>query len=52
VSPISAIDRDRYDPGLELALKLAAEFDSPVEELLWTEWQTPARTAVSPRGPF
>ena len=30
---INAIERGRYDPSLELALKLAAEFDCAVEEL-------------------
>ncbi|SFR75499.1 putative transcriptional regulator [Halogeometricum rufum] len=34
---INAIERGRYDPSLELALKLAAEFDSSVEELFWLE---------------
>jgi putative transcriptional regulator len=34
---INAIERGRYDPSLELALKLAAEFDSSVEELFWFE---------------
>jgi putative transcriptional regulator len=32
---INAIERGRYDPSLELALKLAAEFDVSVEELFW-----------------
>ena len=32
---INAIERGRYDPSLELALKLATEFDCPVEELFW-----------------
>ena len=30
---INAIERDRYDPSLELAFKLAAQFDCAVEEL-------------------
>ncbi|MFB6111861.1 MAG: helix-turn-helix transcriptional regulator [Halobacteriaceae archaeon] len=30
---INAIERERYDPSLELAFKLAAFFDCPVEEL-------------------
>jgi putative transcriptional regulator len=34
---INAIERGRYDPSLELALKLAAEFDCTVEELFWLE---------------
>jgi putative transcriptional regulator len=34
---INAIERGRYDPSLELALKLAAEFDTSVEELFWLE---------------
>ena len=34
---INAIERGRYDPSLELALKLAAEFDVSVEELFWLD---------------
>ena len=34
---INAIERGRYDPSLELALKLAAEFDISVEELFWLD---------------
>lgn len=34
---INAIERGRYDPSLELALNLAAEFDTPVEELFWLD---------------
>jgi putative transcriptional regulator len=34
---INAIERDRYDPSLELAFKLAAEFDCRVEELFWLD---------------
>jgi putative transcriptional regulator len=34
---INAIERGRYDPSLELALKLAAEFDSRVEDLFWMD---------------
>ncbi len=30
---INAVERDRYDPSLELALKLAVYFDCRVEEL-------------------
>ncbi len=30
---INAVERDRYDPSLELALKLAVYFDCQVEEL-------------------
>ncbi|ESP87281.1 helix-turn-helix transcriptional regulator [Candidatus Halobonum tyrrellensis] len=30
---INAIERERYDPSLELAFKLAAHFDCRVEEL-------------------
>ena len=30
---INAIERDRYDPSIELAFKLAAFFDCQVEEL-------------------
>lgn len=34
---INAIERDRYNPSLELALKLAAEFNCQVEDLFWLE---------------
>ncbi|WP_181686984.1 helix-turn-helix transcriptional regulator [Halorhabdus salina] len=30
---INAIERDRYDPSLELALKLAIHFDCTVQDL-------------------
>ena len=30
---INAIERERYDPSLELAFKLAAQFDCTVEAL-------------------
>lgn len=30
---INSIERERYDPSLELAFKLAAHFDCAVEEL-------------------
>jgi Predicted transcriptional regulators len=30
---INAVERDRYDPSLELAFKLAAYFDCRTEEL-------------------
>lgn len=34
---INAIERNRYDPSLELALDLAAHFDCHVEELFHRE---------------
>lgn len=34
---INAIERERYDPSLELALKLAGEFDCAVEDLFWLD---------------
>ncbi|WP_257299550.1 helix-turn-helix transcriptional regulator [Haloarchaeobius sp. FL176] len=34
---INAIERGRYDPSLELALKLADEFGCPVEALFQLE---------------
>lgn len=30
---INAIERDRYDPSLELAFKLAGHYDCSIEEL-------------------
>ena len=30
---INAIERDRYDPSLDLAFKFAAVFDQPIETL-------------------
>jgi putative transcriptional regulator len=32
---INAVERERYDPSLELALKLADHFDCRVEDLFW-----------------
>jgi putative transcriptional regulator len=34
---INAVERGRYDPSLELALKLAAHFDCAVEDLFQLE---------------
>jgi putative transcriptional regulator len=34
---INAIERGRYNPSLELALKLAEEFGVSVEELFWLD---------------
>lgn len=37
---INAIERERYDPSLELAFKLAAHFDCKVEDLFDPEVET------------
>jgi putative transcriptional regulator len=34
---INAIERGRYDPSLELALKLADHFGCRVEDLFWLD---------------
>ena len=34
---INAIERNRYDPSLELALKLASHFDCAVEDIFTLE---------------
>lgn len=34
---INAIERNRYDPSLELAFKLAGYFDCRIEELFYPE---------------
>ena len=34
---INAVERERYDPSLELALTLADQFDSAVEDLFWLD---------------
>ncbi|WP_049901574.1 helix-turn-helix transcriptional regulator [Halococcus agarilyticus] len=34
---INAIERDRYDPSIELAFKLAAHFDCRIEDLFEPE---------------
>lgn len=34
---INAIERGRYDPSLELALKLAEHFGCRVEDLFWLD---------------
>jgi len=44
---INAIERDRYDPSLELALKLAAFFDCRVADLFVPDrsaWDLPDTT--------
>jgi putative transcriptional regulator len=38
---INAIERERYDPSLELALKLAALFDCAIEDLFHPETDLP-----------
>lgn len=38
---INAIERERYDPSLELAFKLAAFFDCRVEDLFDPELEEP-----------
>jgi putative transcriptional regulator len=38
---INAIERERYDPSLELAIKLAALFDCPVEDLFHPDTNLP-----------
>lgn len=40
---INAIERERYDPSLELAFKLATYFDCRVEELFDPELEEPPR---------
>ncbi len=37
---INAIERERYDPSLELAFKLAAFFDCHIEDLFDPELET------------
>lgn len=34
---INSIERERYDPSLELAFELAAEFDCRIEEIFHPE---------------
>jgi putative transcriptional regulator len=34
---INSVERGRYVPSLELALKFAAVFECPVDEIFWTE---------------
>jgi putative transcriptional regulator len=36
---INAIERDRYDPSLELAFALADFFDCAIEDLFNPEWE-------------
>ena len=36
---INAIERDRYDPSIELAFKLARYFDCTIEELFDPEFE-------------
>lgn len=39
---INAIERDRYDPSLELAFKLAAHFECRIEDLFHPGFETEA----------
>jgi len=34
---INSIERNRYVPGLELALKLGQLFECPVDEIFWLD---------------
>lgn len=34
---INAIEKNKYNPSLELALKLIAYFDVPIEEIFYLE---------------
>lgn len=36
---INAIERDRYDPSMELAFKLAAHFDCSIEDIFTPEYE-------------
>lgn len=35
---INAVERDRYDPSIELAFKLASHFDCRIEDLFHPEF--------------
>jgi putative transcriptional regulator len=37
---INAVERDRYDPSIELAFKLAAHFDCRIEDLFDPEFDS------------
>lgn len=41
---INAIERERYDPSLELAFKLAAYFDASIEDLFDPEYENVGET--------
>jgi len=43
---INAIERERYDPSLELAIKLAAFFDCTVEDLFHPDVDLPDHDSV------
>ena len=36
---IIAIEADKYDPSLPMAYRLAAYFDTPVEEIFFNPWR-------------
>lgn len=46
---INAIERERYDPSLELAFKLAAHFDCGIEELFDPQIENGASAGESGR---
>jgi putative transcriptional regulator len=41
---VNAIETERYDPGLQLAFKIAAVFDLPVEEIFFRDEKKVRRT--------
>lgn len=45
---INAIERERYDPSLELAFKLAAYFDSTIEDVFDPELPDGLQSRGSP----
>ncbi len=43
---VNSIERDRYDPSLPLAIRVARRFDTTVEEVFYVDDSHPAAAAA------
>jgi putative transcriptional regulator len=43
---VNAIETERYDPGLQLAFKIAFVFALPIEEIFFRDEKKPRRTSA------
>jgi putative transcriptional regulator len=43
---VNAIETERYDPGLQLAFKIAFVFGLPIEEIFFRDEKKPRRTSA------
>lgn len=47
---INAVETDKYDPSLPLALRLAKTFGVPVDAIFLDDWTPPEEFAPQPAG--